>query len=333
MGGGRGNREGKSAEPIPPTVDPFSWHGINDEICEPPQEVVDYLDAVHNGDLGKLKSAISSGAHVDTCHRCGMTGLIIAADIGDCDIVKCLLESGADVHALWSNQAALFYAQRNKDGDCDALERESEAKLGRRRTTLGILQEWSAKTPIVEDHTTLTLPSLEDPEVPPSPPLKYKATAAAGNIKELIQVISNEEQTEWDREDATWALRAMTDPALEQRKRNVTLLISTGAVEPLIDLLSDGPNPRCKEQAITVLRNICREASPSQRKVTHKIRKAMREEVIRGAGLGTAESSARIEDTERRVSQRGGVCVVSDRRELARLAEDSNIVFYGGHRL
>ena len=79
--------------------------------------------------------------------------------------------------------------------------------------------------------------------------------------------ISNEEQSEWDREDATWALRAMTDPALEQRKRNVAILISTGAVEPLIDLLSHGPNPGCKEQAITVLRNICREASPSQRKV------------------------------------------------------------------
>lgn len=324
MGGGCGNGEGKIDATVP-SFDGFDWHGTDGELCEPPREVVDYLEAVQRGDLGELKLAIARGAHIDTCHRCGMSGLIIAADLGLFDIVQFLLEQGADVHALWSNQPALFYAQRNKDGDCEQSDTESKAVLERRRMTYECLKEWSHKTPVV-DYEATPLPPLEDPPVPPSPPLKYKATASEDNVKELIEVISNEAQSELNREDATWALRAMTDPALDQRKRNVTLLISTGAVEPLINLLSHGPNHECKEQAITVLRNISREASLAQKKVAHKIRKAMREQAGKWAGLGTPESNSRIQETERRVAERGGVCVVSDSQDVEQLVEDGGYV-------
>ena len=70
-------------------------------------------------------------------------------------------------------------------------------------------------------------------------------------------------------------------------------------------------------QAIAVLRNIARETS--QRKVGHKIRKVIRQEAAKWAGLGTPESDARIAEMERTIAERGGVCVVKSDEEIARL--------------
>jgi hypothetical protein len=202
----------------------------------------------------------------------------------------------------------------------------------------------------------------------------YKATATEDNIKELLQVIGNAAVSDLNREDATWALRVMTEPALAQRKRNTGLLINLGAVDPLVDMLVNGATHGCKEQvrvrhacacgcardrgrlphgfvlatadlpllsvsrdrqarktswwrsscggrafsqAIAVLRNIARETS--QRKVGHKIRKVIRQEAAKWAGLGTPESDARIAEMERKIAERGGVCVVKSDEEIARL--------------
>jgi hypothetical protein len=77
---------------------------------------------------------------------------------------------------------------------------------------------------------------------------KYKATATEDNIKELLEVIANAAMSDLNREDAAWALRAMTEPALAQRKRNTGLLINLGAVDPLVDMLVNGGTHGCKEQ-------------------------------------------------------------------------------------
>lgn len=205
----------------------------------------------------------------------------------------------------------------------------------------------------------------------------YKAIATEDNIKELLQVIGNAAVSDLNREDAAWALRVMTEPALAQRKRNTGLLINLGAVDPLVDMLVNGATHGCKEQvcvphacacgcarvhgqllhrsvratadlprvsvpcdiqardtrddgaqpvgvagrdllqAIAVLRNIARETS--QRKVGHKIRKVIRQEAAKWAGLGTPESDARIAEMERKIAERGGVCVVKNDEEIARL--------------
>jgi len=76
----------------------------------------------------------------------------------------------------------------------------------------------------------------------------YKATATEDNIKELLQVIANAAVSDLNREDAAWALRVMTEPALAQRKRNTGLLINLGAVDPLVDMLVNGATHGCKEQ-------------------------------------------------------------------------------------
>jgi hypothetical protein len=70
-------------------------------------------------------------------------------------------------------------------------------------------------------------------------------------------------------------------------------------------------------QAIAVLRNVARETS--QRKIGHKIRKVIRQEAAKWAGLGTPESDARIAEMERQIAERGGVCVVKSDEEIARL--------------
>lgn len=299
---------------------PFDWHAHrtprtpDGEIQEPPAEVVDYLEAVKSGDVDMLRSAIARGAHVDTHHRCGMSGLIIAADAGHSGVVECLLEHRADVNFLWSMQTALFYAERRKDG----LEGEGLEIVRRRRRTHELLAAASKANPApTPPATPPPTPQLDDPPLPPKPPLLYKATATEDNIKELLQVIANAAVSDLNREDAAWALRVMTEPALAQRKRNTGLLINLGAVDPLVDMLVNGATHGCKEQAIAVLRNIARETS--QRKVGHKIRKVIRQEAAKWAGLGTPESDARIAEMERTIAERGGVCVVKSDEEIARL--------------
>lgn len=313
---GAGAGEGRLSAGAPKMerrVASFDWHRADGEILEPPTEVVDYLEAVKHGDAVMLRGAIDRGAHVDTRHRCGMTGLIIAADAGHSEVVECLLEHRADVNYLWSMQTALFYAERRKDG----LEGEGLEIVRQRRRTHELLAAAAKASPPTPPSTPPPTPPLDDPPLPPKPPLKYKATATEDNIKELLEVIANAAMSDLNREDAAWALRAMTEPALAQRKRNTGLLINLGAVDPLVDMLVNGGTHGCKEQAIAVLRNVARETS--QRKIGHKIRKVIRQEAAKWAGLGTPESDARIAEMERQIAERGGVCVVKSDEEIARL--------------
>ena len=58
-----------------------------------------FLLAVRNGDVAGVKAALASGANVNTKFRYDRMALSFAADRGNLDVVKVLLDAGADVSA------------------------------------------------------------------------------------------------------------------------------------------------------------------------------------------------------------------------------------------
>ena len=58
-----------------------------------------FLLAVRTGDIAALKAALASGVNVNTKFRYDRMALSFAADRGNADVVKVLLDAGADVNA------------------------------------------------------------------------------------------------------------------------------------------------------------------------------------------------------------------------------------------
>jgi hypothetical protein len=62
-------------------------------------EVARFVDAAHDGDMRKVRAMVAKGIPVDAATTDGSTGLMEAANRGHLDLVKFLLEHGANVHA------------------------------------------------------------------------------------------------------------------------------------------------------------------------------------------------------------------------------------------
>lgn len=80
----------------------------------PSLEAAAYLDAVRKGDLAAIEKALASGVAVDTPFRYNRTALSFAADRGSVDVVRLLLEKGANPEATdtFYNQTALAWASQ-----------------------------------------------------------------------------------------------------------------------------------------------------------------------------------------------------------------------------
>lgn len=78
----------------------------------PTPEASAYLDAVRRGDLAAVQKALDAGVPVDTPFRYSRTALSFAADRGLADVVKLLLDRGANPDATDSyyNQTPLAWA-------------------------------------------------------------------------------------------------------------------------------------------------------------------------------------------------------------------------------
>jgi ankyrin repeat protein len=68
-----------------------------------------------------VKCLLSSGADINWCDQRGQSPLSIASMIGQCDVVKCLLSSGADINLCYKQgKSPLFIA--SKEGKCDVVK-------------------------------------------------------------------------------------------------------------------------------------------------------------------------------------------------------------------
>jgi hypothetical protein len=68
------------------------------------------LDAARAGDVGKVRAVLDAGASVNAANRYGVTALGFAAERGHFDVVRLLVERGADVNVVDS-----FYGSRPVD--------------------------------------------------------------------------------------------------------------------------------------------------------------------------------------------------------------------------
>lgn len=98
---------GQAAPPAPPPA-PAS------ATLAPSPQAAAYLDAVRKGDLAAVEQALASGVAVDTPFRYNRTALSFAADRGSVDVVRLLLDKGANPEAADSyyNQTALAWASQ-----------------------------------------------------------------------------------------------------------------------------------------------------------------------------------------------------------------------------
>ena len=89
------------------------------------------INACNKGDATKAKAAIAKGANVNTTTDAGMTPLLCATRRGNIEIMKFLLEKGADVNAKESKygQTALILAARGGYTDAVKLLIEKKADL------------------------------------------------------------------------------------------------------------------------------------------------------------------------------------------------------------
>jgi hypothetical protein len=80
----------------------------------PSPEAAAYLDAVRKGDLAAIEKALASGIAVDTPFRYNRTALSFAADRGSVEVVRLLLDKGANPEATDSyyNQTPLAWASQ-----------------------------------------------------------------------------------------------------------------------------------------------------------------------------------------------------------------------------
>lgn len=75
------------------------------------------FDAVKSGDMAQLSAALKSAA-VDACGEMNMTPLMLAASLGNLEMVRALLKAGANLKAMDERgYTPLFYAIYNPELD------------------------------------------------------------------------------------------------------------------------------------------------------------------------------------------------------------------------
>jgi ankyrin repeat protein len=54
--------------------------------------------ASEKGECDVVKCLLSSGADINLCNKQGISPLFVASEKGECDVVKCLLSFDADIN-------------------------------------------------------------------------------------------------------------------------------------------------------------------------------------------------------------------------------------------
>lgn len=280
----------------------WDWHANSGD---PPQAIVDFLEACMKGNTALLKQALANNVDVNTLHRCGLSGLIIAADSGNADIVEILLDNRANTCYEWSTKNALYYAEKNKDG----RPGDSEEDLAQRKKTYLLLKE---RTRGEESDTAA--PQLRQVGPVAGPKISTDFTTIVDRIPALVLEVADPRATAEQREVAAGILCEATLGSPDDEKHK-ELIVAAGGVPVLVEMLKSGPSPGAKEQAIAVLRNLARFKGKTDETGSY-IRQVIRGEAEKWAGLGTAESEKRIKQVAEDVDKAGGVCYVMNDDEI-----------------
>jgi ankyrin repeat protein len=88
-----------------------------------------FFTAVKAGDLERMQAAMNSGVHIEARTPDGLTALMLAVECGQLNIVRELIERGADVNARIAHYGitALTMAMRQRVGDPDMIDLLLEA--------------------------------------------------------------------------------------------------------------------------------------------------------------------------------------------------------------
>jgi hypothetical protein len=109
-------------------------------LAEPAQAQDAYLDAVRKGDVAGVKTLLDQGVPVDAKFRYDRTALSFAADRGNADLVKLLLDRGANVEAsdTFYHATPLVWALQKGNVDIARLLLDKGAKGGEQALDSGV---------------------------------------------------------------------------------------------------------------------------------------------------------------------------------------------------
>ncbi|MFM6122711.1 MAG: ankyrin repeat domain-containing protein, partial [Sphaerospermopsis kisseleviana] len=100
------------------------------------------LNAAKSGDIKRVGELLATGANVDGCDRNGTTALMFAANLGYTEIVRSLLDFGANINlprktygltalmlAASNNQVDIVKLLISKDADINAVNEDGSTAL------------------------------------------------------------------------------------------------------------------------------------------------------------------------------------------------------------
>jgi ankyrin repeat protein len=100
------------------------------------------LKAAKNGDIKRLYEILATGAKVDVCDRTGTTALMLAANLGYTEIVRSLIDFGANINltrktygltalmlAASANQIDIVKLLISKNVDVNAINEDGSTAL------------------------------------------------------------------------------------------------------------------------------------------------------------------------------------------------------------
>ena len=185
-----------------------------------------FLLAVRTGDVAALKAALASGVNVNTKFRYDRMALSFAADRGNPEVVKVLLEAGADVNARDT-----FYGM---DAMSQALNKKHTAIV------LMLLEKGAANSEgvlrfgVQENSLELLTASLEKGGLRPDSLTAAVALASKNNRTEMVELLKKHGATQpFAIETAlldqyAGAYKADNNPDLRFQRQNNTLEAATG---------------------------------------------------------------------------------------------------------
>jgi ankyrin repeat protein len=185
-----------------------------------------FLLAVRTGDVAALKVAIASGVNVNTKFRYDRMALSFAADRGNAEVVKVLLDAGADVNARDT-----FYGM---DAMSQALNKKHTAIVRMLLEKGATNSEGVLRFGVQENSLDLVTASLEKGGLRPDSLTAAVALASKDNRTEMVELLKKHGATQpFAVETAlldqyAGSYKADSNPDLRFQRQNNTLDAATG---------------------------------------------------------------------------------------------------------